>query len=361
MTLNKHMILIMQVAMLAIASTGVFAEDVSVVGSIKHKIKRSSSEYKSSRDIKTDKIIQLLRVQLSEEAKRDLLGQVKDVLEHTRQFSMIPPQPETAVLPKQVELGMNDVPVLDQGIHGTCVTFAVTGAIDAVMEKGDYVSQLCHLQLGNYLEAHGYSSSGWNGSHAVDVIHQIEQFGVIDIKKQTELGCGGMKYYPTRSSYYPNSFIEPKEYTSRSEFIFGKVASWSEVYKKNEAANTLKEVKESLRAGDRVVFAVLIPRTDLGRVGAVGKYKTWIYKDTWLLTPDILQGLANIEAAHEMIITGYNDNAVAVDNRGVKHKGLLSLRNSWGTSVGDDGEFYMSYDYFKLLSYDAQRVSKYGV
>ena len=92
---------------------------------------------------------------------------------------------------------MNKVPVLDQGIHGTCVTFAVTGAIDAVIGKGDYVSQLCNLQLGSYLEKHGYGMSGWNGSHAIYVINQIEQFGIINMEKQKKLGCGGMKSYPT--------------------------------------------------------------------------------------------------------------------------------------------------------------------
>src|SRR5579862_9621094 len=30
-----------------------------------------------------------------------------------------------------VTLGMNNVPVLDQGVHGTCATFASTGIVDA--------------------------------------------------------------------------------------------------------------------------------------------------------------------------------------------------------------------------------------
>ncbi|HHT0592672.1 TPA: hypothetical protein ACTXXA_001638 [Legionella anisa] len=100
------------------------------------------------------------------------------------------------------------------------------------------------------------------------------------------------------------------------------------------------------------------PRTDLGTVGAVGKYKTWRYKDIWVLTLEIIADVDYVEAAIEMVITGYDDNAVAVDNHGVKHKGLLFLRNSWGTSVGDDSEFYMSYDYFKLLTFGITRLSR---
>src|SRR5437879_1335677 len=58
-------------------------------------------------------------------------------------------------LPPAINLGMNGVPVLDQGKHGSCVTFATTAAIDAVLGKGDYVSQLCSLELGSTLEAQG--------------------------------------------------------------------------------------------------------------------------------------------------------------------------------------------------------------
>lgn len=46
-----------------------------------------------------------------------------------------------------VDLAMNDVPVLDQGSYGTCVTFASTGALDALVGQGDYIDQQCSLEL----------------------------------------------------------------------------------------------------------------------------------------------------------------------------------------------------------------------
>lgn len=256
---------------------------------------------------------------------------------------------------------MNKVPVLDQGIHGTCVTFAVTAALDATMTKGDYISQLCNLQLGSYMEKHGYGLSGWDGSYASYVIEQMEQYGIVNKVKQLKFGCGGMKYYPTYTDHDPESFMDPEQFSALSESIFGKEVNWSDVFQKTDPGKNLNDVKQALSAGDRLVFAVLLPRTDLGTVGAVGKYKTWIYKDTWVLTPEIIADVDYVEAAHEMVITGYDDNAVAVDNHGVKHKGLLFLRNSWGTSVGDDGEFYMSYDYFKLLTFDITRFSRASI
>ena len=57
-----------------------------------------------------------------------------------------------------------------------------------------------------------------------------------------------------------------------------------------------------------------------------------------------------------MIITGFNDYATATDKDGRVHRGLLTLRNSWGNKVGNEGDFYMSYDYFKLLTIEVQRI-----
>ena len=330
------------------------AQDVTVIGSTTHTLKDSSVRASRNTSPDSDKKIQLLHIQLSDKAKQQLVERAKDVLNHTHQFAR---SNEDSSLPPKVLLEMKNVPVLDQGIHGTCVTFAVTGALDVFFNHGDYISQLCNLQLGSYLEKHGYGPSGWDGSYANIVISQIEEFGVANKQNQHKAGCGGLKHYPTNSHTNPDSFMEPEKFRTMSELVFGKIVNWSDVYKKNDSLQTLNEVKEALYAGDRLVFAVMFPRTDLGFVGAVGKYKTWIDKDTWVLTPEILKGVEHTEDAHEMIITGYDDNAVAVDNHGKKHTGLLKLRNSWGKSSGDSGEFYMSYDYFKLLTFDVTRFS----
>ena len=43
----------------------------------------------------------------------------------------------------KVQLDMGNVPVLDQGGYGSCVTFANTAALDAALNQGDYISQVC--------------------------------------------------------------------------------------------------------------------------------------------------------------------------------------------------------------------------
>lgn len=345
-------------ALALLVTQSIYAEDITVIGSLKQTLTEAQAQSASKKSIKNEKVIHLLHVELSDEAKKYLVQHAQDTLGHTQSFAKTASGKIAAAIANKVALGMNNVPVLDQGIHGTCTTFAITAAVDATMVKGDYISQLCNLQLGSYLEKQGYGYSGWNGSYASHVIGQMDQYGIVNKAKQRKYGCGGMTEYPAYREHDPDSFIEPEQFSSISEPVFGNEVSWSDVYHRQAPENNLDEVKQALNAGDRLAFAVLLPRTDLGLVGAVGKYKTWIYKDTWVLTPEIAAGINNVKSAHQMIITGYDDQAVAVDNNGVKHKGLLFLRNSWGTSVGNSGEFYMSYDYFKLLAFEITRFSR---
>ena len=121
--------------------------------------------------------------------------------------------------------------------------------------------------------------------------------------------------------------------------------------------NTLNQVKKALNNGHRVNFGVLLPREDLGVAGAVGWHH--YFKDSWVISWDIKRYVTRkklISAGHEMIITGYDDDAIAMDNYGIRHYGLLTLRNSWGSGAGDFGDFYMSYDYFKAFAIEAHEI-----
>jgi C1A family cysteine protease len=326
-----------------------FAEDVAVIGTFEYSIKLPNANFTSQH--KPQKIIQLLKMQLSEEEKNRLVARAKEVIEYNRTS----PKPFNADYLSQVQLGMNNVPVLDQGRHGTCVTFATTAALDAIVGKGDYISQLCNLQLGNYLEQYKDGLSGWEGSYVNNVIAQIEQYGIVNKEKQQTVGCGGLTQYPTNSSIHPASYIKPEEFKAMSEPVFNKVATWANIYWTIWPYWTLDEVKKALNSGDRVVFGTLLPRIDRGIVGAVGKYKG--ENDTWVLANITTRDIKKADAGHEMIITGYDDNAIAVDSSGKQHKGLLSLRNSWGNKIGDEGNFYMSYDYFVTLTIEARKLS----
>ena len=298
--------------------------------------------------------ISLLDIQLSDAAWKTLKHKKSKLLTQN-------PQPKPR---ENIQLGMNNVPVLNQGPYGSCVTFANSGAIDAALDKGDYISQLCQLQLGVYLQNTGYNPSGWNGSLGPIVLHQMETFGIVSIEQQQTLGCSGLTKYPG-NGLIPNIPMNPEDYHAISTSLAEINISWSvilDTYQRfvdqADMDQTLSTVKRALLTGDRLSFGALLFAPRSGVVGAVGKYH--VNNDTWVLTPEILKEIDNDGeyGGHEMIITGFDNNAIAFDEHGQSHKGLLTLRNSWGSLAGDQGDFYMSYDYFKMLTIEVQQIRK---
>ncbi|MFZ4076780.1 MAG: C1 family peptidase [Legionellaceae bacterium] len=339
----------------------VFADNITMTGTVEHAMPLNQSLLQhqglatESSDVKT---IDLLQFELSASAQQTLYRRVEQLLQ--ARTSTEQSISSTTSRPS-VQLGMNHVPVFDQGKHGTCVTFAVTSAIDAAMNKGDDVSQLCLLQLGSYLEQQGQGLSGWDGFWEHAALERIDQYGYIKVAHQKKYGCGGVKKYP--SSKKPTTSMTPEEYSQYSETLSNAQVTWKTLFDtqnftsdKSEMEKKLSAVKTALKAGQRVSFSVLLPRTDLGTVGA-DAWHHW-FADTWVLSYEIAKALetATTLPGHAMVITGYDDHAVAMDRWGHRHHGLLTLRNSWGSNVADWGDFYMSYDYFKALAIEANAI-----
>ena len=269
---------------------------------------------------------------------------------------------QTSTLPAQISLGMNNVPVLDQGRHGTCVTFAVSGALDAIHGKTDYVSQLCNLELGAFLATQDSSyPSGWEGSWGDIVLNQINTYGVISIDSQHTLGCARVFEYPVNDEYDTGKIMPAPKFTKRSDKIMDNITFKTlmnhDIAFTNDAdkEKVLTEVKEALNNGHRVLIGTLLD-VDVGHNGALGTYK--VSNDTWMLTPRISKDAKNgtIEAGHEMIITGYDDNAEVMGPHHTKQVGVLTLRNSWGDDAGDHGNYYMTYAHFTTLAMEINEL-----
>lgn len=339
-------------------SSPLFAQDIKIVGTLDKTLITPQSQplkltHRTHR-LSAPRVIKLLKVELSKPAEAALNKRASLIATQSASLN------KSSHYPGKIDLGMNDVPVQDQGDYGTCVTFAVTSAIDAALGQGDYISQLCSLQLGNYLQTNGYTYSGWDGSLGSTVLSQIETFGIINKEQEHTIGCGGLTHYPAHTPI-PEGTMNPEDYHQLSENI-NDVIAWSpilDIYTAMDRVDTnatLDNVKKALNENDRVTFGVLLLDFDLGVMGAVGTHNS--HYDSWVLTPEIARDiyLKPQFGGHEMIITGYDDNAIATDEQGHEHKGLLTLRNSWGDKIGDHGNFYMSYDYFKVLTIEAQRI-----
>lgn len=344
-----------------VLSSSVFAQDIEINGTISHVA--TLPQQKSLTGKVESKQIKLLNVKLSNKGMSVLKNRTKTL--NAKKINGLMANKE---LPNKIELGMNNIPVLDQGNNGSCVTFATTAGINAVINKGDYVSQLCSLQLGTYLAQNGYGESGWSGTNARSVLNQIEHFGVVSKDKQRAHGCGGLNEYP-HDEHTPSSSISIEEYHQLSEDVNPSTGVqtplvWSpilDVYQavleQTDTSKTLDEVKQAINGNDRVTVGVLLLNyQEEGFMGAVGRHNAKY--DTWTLTPELMRDLylkPNF-GGHEMLITGYDDNAITTDDAGRQYKGLLTLRNSWSEKYGDKGEFYMTYDYFKVLVIEAQRI-----
>lgn len=309
------------------------------------------------------KTIHLMHITLSPIVAKQLGDNIAAILKNPTS----PARLQGSDLPAIKYLGMNAVPVLDQGMWGTCATFATTASIDALFPLlyESQVSQLCNLQLGVTL-GNG-DDGGWQGSFGYVVFNQINQYGYINKAYQHATGCGSLKNYPTYSFENGNA-MPVADFKANSNMTFN-TNDWTPIVSYNgsfspldpsAAEKALINVKNALNQGYRVVFGSLIDE-NAGEVGALGTYN-YIASDTWVMTPQIQQDVTNNQGigGHEIIIDGYNDNACATyadaSGQPAKQCGLLRIRNSWSALAGDKGDYYMSYDHFKGMAIEVYAI-----
>lgn len=235
-----------------------------------------------------------------------------------------------------VDLGMGNVPVLDQGTYGTCVTFATTAALNAALGLGDYIDQQCSLALNKAL-----GNDYWNGAYySSEIIDPLKQYGIV--KKG---GC---------TSQYPDSYayVFPETYTSLKD----PVVSLSAVQYKFYQAITVENVKAALNKGHRVTIGFMLTASDYDPISVQGydikvegvqkRGGLWACKQSsignfWSFS----SYCGNSQAGHEVVIVGYDDK-----------QQLFKIRNSWNSNVGDSGEFYMTYIFFKSMVIDGTEI-----
>jgi hypothetical protein len=311
------------------------------------------------------KTIRLMNITLSPIASHQLASNIGYTLQNPTQHHLF----RASNLPASQYIGMNGVPVLDQGQWGTCATFSTTAAIDAMdtLLNESQISQLCNLELGQTLRNGG--DGGWQGSLGYVVLQQIAQYGYISKQHQHTEGCGGLTSYPTEGGDN-GSAMTIDDFSKMATKSFNK-NDWTPIVTYNDSVNfspmdpktantALTNVKHALNQGYRVVFGTLID-PDVGPVGAAGSYND-INNDTWVMTKQMQQDVTSSTSleGHEIIIVGYDDNACATfsqdDNTQTKQCGLLRIRNSWGPSAGDNGDYYMTYDHFKTMTLEAYAV-----
>lgn len=290
-------------------------------------------------------------LKISPDALAELQKRVEDIKNS-------PSMPKASASLPRVKVGMNGVPVLNQGVHGTCVTFAVTAALDASLYQKDQLSQLCSLELGAYLESvEPRYISGWEGSFAPLVLEQFETFGAVDKRHEKSGVCGGLKSYPVRSAFTGDP-IHVEDYLKISNDVMQSVdveeiLSADHAFSRRVNRNAVIEnMKLALQDGNRIVVGLGLDPSAYN-AGFVGRHQT--DADTWVvtnsLTNKVLSGKLDQLGYHEVVIHGYDDTVVVNGQQGV-----FILRNSWSDRFGDHGDAYVTYDYVKLLLTEANAI-----
>ena len=260
-------------------------------------------------------------------------------------------------LPTSTQLGMNAVPIFDQGNWENSALYAIVAGLDALRGEGDYYSVACSIMLGEFINHHGDEQ----GQDIFRDLARAKEFGLVTKAQQHQSGCAGVMDDNALDKNTPPS-ISLEDFHLRSSPLNESGLSFSRtlldvpqwLLQEKPSNSVLERVKTSLYYGNRVLLATLVPvlNDDLGLVGIYQQKQ-----DAWVMTPRLEQLSkfneltlpAGYFGLYAMVVTGYDDQAIAVDKEGHPHQGLLTLRHSWGEDVGDQGNFYMSYDYFNVF------------
>lgn len=229
----------------------------------------------------------------------------------------------------QVDLGMANVPVLDQGQEGTCVTFSSTAALNAIIGTGDFISQQCSLELDTAL-----GEDHWDGAYyPSQIIDPLQQYGVV--KKDA---CDNL--YPV-----PYVSIDIDLYEQISDQDAGEKIA--EVEYSYSPKASLAVVKKALNAGHRVLIGFQLQEIPQAVKGFDVKVDNKKYNGgLWACKQDGSSNYcANPSAGHEVVVIGYDDA-----------QQLLKIRNSWSASMGNNGDYYMSYTYFQSMVVDQTEI-----
>lgn len=253
------------------------------------------------------------------------------------------------------QLGMNDVPVLDQGRHGSCATFANVGAIDALfsLHQEEAMSPLCQLQLSRSLEPDS-EYGDWEGADARIVQQVIVAHGFMHKAYQHAAGCGDLKHYPVTTSNDIGQAMPTALFEQNSDRRFSD-SNRQPLFQMADGvvpSGSWLLVKKAIEQGHRVVIGSFIDPNIGYYNGIAGKHTG--NADTWMMSNDLMDDFISGRIydyinGHALIITGFDDQACATAADGQQQCGLFTLRNSWGEAAGDGGNFYMSYDYFQIM------------
>ncbi len=210
--------------------------------------------------------------------------------------------PRQGLLPTSADVRANCAPVYDQGRLGSCTAFAMTKGLREYMQRKNNERQVPLSALFSY-----YETRARLGSVGEDSGGTITD-GMAALK---EVGAAPEATWPYDIAKFT---IKPpaEAYSQAAEFKAKEITQLA----------GLDDVKTSLAAGNPVAFGFIVYEKFM-KIGADGK----------MPMPGTFEKRLG---GHAVLAVGYDDTQ--------KH---LIVRNSWASKWGDQGYFYMPYDFAK--------------
>lgn len=208
-------------------------------------------------------------------------------------------------LPTSVDLRNNATPVEDQGNLGSCTGQAIAESIELVNKKNGKATEISRLFI--YYQERVYENSIHvdAGAYIRDGIKVVYNYGA-PLESLWPYDESKWDTQPSQAAYTDAAKRKVKLYQKCVDFL---------------------AVKSAIASGFPVVVGFSVYSSFLSyKVTSTGvmSYPN-TRKESWL-------------GGHAVCLVGYNDNY-----GGIKNNGYFIAKNSWGTSWGDKGYFYMPY------------------
>ena len=232
--------------------------------------------------------------------------------------------PETADLPESVDLRKNGriSSVKNQGGFGTCWAHAILGSIECELLNENPAIDLSERYLAYYTSSDEFSM-GFDtlnlGSNVGDVLGLMTNWiGIVSESKA-----------PYDEEYF--SELSRKEVQQESEYhVIGSHAT-AFSYELSERNASDQFIKQALNDGHALYLSM--------------NFNSYAINDETSALYYVPEQIDYESAPHAILIVGYDDNYPA-ENFLIppQRNGAWLIKNSWGTSYGDIGYYWVSYD-----------------